>query len=42
MFLPVGALREEGHTWEKYFIGLLHVSEHVDHGKKQSFPQLEF
>ena len=21
------------HNWEKYFIGLLHVSEHVDHFK---------
>ena len=22
-----------GHNWEKYFIGLFHVSEHVDHFK---------
>ena len=24
---------EGGHNWEKYFIGLFHVSEHVDHFK---------
>ena len=22
---------QRGHNWEKYFIGLFHVSEHVDH-----------
>ena len=29
--------RGGGHNWEKYFIGLFHVSEHVEHFKATFF-----
>jgi hypothetical protein len=30
-----------GHNWEKYFIALFHVSEHLDHFKAIFFLKIE-
>ena len=35
--LGVGWAGKGGHNWQKYFICLFHVSEHVDHFKARSF-----